>query len=316
MKISDFKLTAADFGTFGQGLQRAECVWADGDGIWTSDARGGIARVAKNAEPELIGSGIVEPNGFSRRPDGGFVVAGIGDGGLYLITPRGETRKLLDSLDGKPLGTVNFAWADGPDRIWLSVMTRKPHWYDALTTTACDGYILRVDDDGRRCQIVADGLDLTNEVKVSPDGRYLYAAETLGCRVVRFAMRSDGSLGQREIVGPESLGRGAYPDGFTFDPFGNIWVTIINHNGLSVIDRFGDVHIVYRDANGQAVEDMIAGVENRNGTVDHLVSCASVSGPVRLPTSLAFGGADGRTAFVGNLASPHLPTFRLPAELG
>ncbi len=315
MKLSDFKLTESDFGTFGRGLQRPECVWADRDGIWVSDMRGGVARVQGDADPDLHGSGIVEPNGFSRRPDGSFVVAGIGDGRFHLILPSGETRVLLDSFDGKPLGTVNYACADGPDRIWLSMMTRLPRWDAALTSENGDGYILRVDGDGARCEIVADGLDLTNEVKVSPDGRYLYAAETMGCRIVRFAIRPDGSLGQRETVGPESLGRGALPDGITFDPFGNLWVTIISQNGLTVIDKHGEAYIVYRDMNEAAVEAMAVGVEQRNGVVDHLVACASENGPLSLPTSIAFGGPDGRTAYVGTLPLAHLPTFRLPDEL-
>jgi sugar lactone lactonase YvrE len=315
MRISEFKLTVSDFGTFGQGLQQPECVWVDRDGIWASDLRGGLAHVKNNADPEVLGSGITTPNGFSRRPDGSFVVAGIGDGGLHLIAPDGETRVLLKSFDGKPLGTVNYACADGPDRIWLSVMTRLPQWHDALTTQKRDGYVLRIDSGGARCEIVADGLDLTNEVKISPDGRYLYAAETLGRRIVRFPIKLNGSLGERELVGPESLGRGALPDGITFDPFGNLWITIISDNGLYVIDKQGAMHIVYRDANEQALEVMAAGVEQRNGVVDHLVACAPENGPLKLPTSLAFGGPDGRTAYVGTLLLPHLATFRLPDNL-
>jgi sugar lactone lactonase YvrE len=310
MKLSDFKLTAADFGTFGQGLERPECVWVDRDGVWSSDLRGGIAHVKQGADPEIVGTGITEPNGFSRRPDGSFVVAGIGDGGLHLVSPDGTTRTLLKSLDGKPLGTVNYAWADGPDRIWLSVMTRAPQWSAGLTSHNPDGYILRI--DGGRCEVVADGLDLTNEVKVSPDGRHLYAVETLGGRVVRFPIRMNGSLGGRELVGPASLGRGAFPDGFAFDAWGNVWVTIINQNGLFVIDRHGDMHVVYRDMKEEAVEVMAAAVERRNGTVDHLVACASENGPLPLPTSIAFGG---RTAFVGTLGLPHIATFPLPDHL-
>ncbi len=128
-------------------------------------------------------------------------------------------------------------------------------------------------------------------------------------------IRADGSLGPREAVGPENLGRGAYPDGFAFDSLGNVWVTIISQNGLSVIDARGDVHVVYHDSNDAAVEAMSVGVERRNGTVDHLVACASQLGPLRLPTSLAFGGVDGRTAYVGSLLMPHLATFRLPDDL-
>ena len=314
MKLADFKLTAKDFGTFGRGLQNPECVWVDGDGIWTSDLRGGVARVTANADGELLGSGIGQPNGFSRRPDGSFVVAGIGDGKLYQIAPTGETRVLLDRFDGKPLGAVNYACADGPDRIWMSVMTRRPQWHDALTAQQGDGYILRVDRNGAHCEIVADGLDLTNEVKVSPDGQFLYAAETMGCRVVRFPIRRDGSLGQKERVGPESLGRDALPDGITLDAVGNVWVTIINQNGLFVIDKHGDVHIVYRDVNEEAVKTLAAHADRRASTVDQLVACADTGGPVRLPTSVAFS-TDGRTAYVGTLTLTHLATFRVPENL-
>ena len=315
MRLAEFRLHDADFTPLGRGLLRPECVWVDNDGIWVSDMRGGVARVREDAEPELRGSGIVVPNGFSRRRDGSFVVAGIGEGRFQLIAPDGRTRTLLDSFDGKPLGTVNYACADGPDRIWLSMMTRKTDWRGALTSWDTDGYILRLDGEGTRCEIVADGLDSTNEVKVSPDGRYLYAAETLGRRVVRFPIRSDGSLGAKETVGPESLGRGAFPDGISFDPWGNLWVTIVSQNGLMVIDKRGDAHTVYSDINTAALEAMTAGVEQRNGTLEHLMACASPTGPLPLPTSIAFGGAGGRTAYVGSLTLNHLPTFRLPERL-
>lgn len=316
MKLADFKLTAADFGTFGAGLERPECVWTDHDGVWASDARGGVALINSDGHPELFGTGIVEANGFSRRPDGSFVVAGIGDGGLHLIAPDGKTRILLDKLDGKPLGAVNYACADGPDRIWLSVMTRALPWHAAMTTKKIDGYVVRVEADGARSEIVADGLDLTNEVKVSADGRYLYGVETFACRIVRFPIRLNGSLGPKEIVGSESLGRDVSPDGITFDAFGNIWITVINQNGLYVMDKHGDVHIVYRDPNERAVKILADAVERRNGAVEQMAECAVVDGPLRLPTSVAFGGPDGRTAYIGSVGGlSHLVTFRMPERL-
>ena len=315
MALSAFKLTAADLLPYGQGLQRPECVWVDREGVWASDARGGVCRVHDDRAPELLGAGIADPNGFSRRPDGSFVVAGLSDGRLYLIAPDGHTRVLLESIDGVPLGAVNYACADGANRIWLSVMTRHLPWVPALQSSERDGYIVRIEGDGARAEVVADGLDLTNEVKVSPDGRYLHAVETLGARIVRYRIRADGSLGAKERVGPESLGRGALPDGMTFDAAGNILITNISQNALQVIDHEGALHVVYSDANAAAVEVLAEAVERRTGTLDHLLACAQVSGPLRLPTSLAFGGADGRTAFVGSVGLTHLATFRIPAEL-
>lgn len=315
MSISRFKLAAADLVPYGQGLQRPECVWVDQDGVWASDARAGVCRVHPDREPELLGTGIADPNGFSRRPDGSFVVAGLSDGRLYHIAAGGRTRVLLESIGGAPLGAVNYACADGPQRIWLSVMTRHLPWVPALQSREHDGYIVRIDGEDARAEIVADGLDLTNEVKVSPDGRHLYAVETLGSRIVRFPIRADGSLGARERVGPESLGRGALPDGLTFDPAGNIWLTIISQNALCVIDLDGAPHVVYSDANAAAVEAIACAVEQRTGTLEHLLACMAVTGPLRLPTSLAFGGPDGRTAFLGSVGLTHLLTFRVPAGL-
>jgi gluconolactonase len=314
MRLVDFELTAADFGSVGVGLQRPECVWSDASGIWVSDG-GGVSHLPAGGKPRRLGSGICEPNGFSRRSDGSFVVAGIGDGGLHLISPAGETRRLLDSYDGRSLGAVNYACADGLGRIWVSVMTRGLPWHTALSARHVDGYILRVDHDGVRCEVVADGLDLTNEVKLSADGRYLYAVETFGSRVVRFAIRHDGSLGEKEAVGPENLGHDVMPDGITFDAVGNLWVTVINQNALFVIDRRHDVHVVYSDPNPRAVAIVADAVAHRNGSVQQLAACAEVTGPLRLPTSVAFGGPDGLTAYIGSVGLSHLATFRLPERL-
>jgi gluconolactonase len=315
MSISDFTLTARDLLPYGHDLQRPECVWSDRDGIWASDARAGVCRIGADGEPQLLGTGIADANGFSRRPDGRFVVAGLGDGRVHEIAADGHTRVLLESIDGAPLGTVNYACADGSRRIWVSVMTRSLPWMPAMRSRKPDGYIIRIDNEHSSAEIVADGLDLTNEVKVSPDGRYLHAVETLGGRIVRFPIRPDGSLGAKESVGPESLGRGALPDGITFDPAGNLWVTIISQNAVHVIDRDGAAHVVYSDPNADAVEAMACAIERRTGTLDHLLACAAVAGPLRLPTSLAFGGPDGRTAFVGSVGLNHLVTFRVPAGL-
>jgi hypothetical protein len=67
--------------------------------------------------------------------------------------------------------------------------------------------------------------------------------------------------------------------------------------------------------NEVAIEAMAAAMDQHASTVDHLAACTTKSGPLQLPTSLAFGGAGGRTAYVGTVVSDHLPTFRLPESL-
>jgi gluconolactonase len=51
-------------------------------------------------------------------------------------------------------------------------------------------------------------------------------------------------------------------------------------------------------------------MQQKTVSAEHLVACAGKT--LNLPTSLSFGGADGRTVYVGSLGLPHLLTFKAP----
>jgi gluconolactonase len=306
-ELKNFSLRPQDFSVFGSGLTRPECVRADQEGIWASDDRGGIARVTDNGIAELRGRGVYEPNGYSRTRDGTFIVAGLKDNKVFRIGTDGRTQVVLEHFAGKPLGCVNTAWVDEKERIWVSIMTRFERWYQALNTEP-DGCVLLIQDGKPR--IVADGLHLTNEIKVDPTGRYLYGVETLGKRVFRYPIEPSGDLGEKQIFGPEDLGHGAFPDGFNFDSEGNVWVTIVSRNGLAVISEDGDQHTLYEEPKHDAVDAMVNAMAAKTATVGHFTACTGET--LALPTSLAFGGPDGRTVYVGSLALPHLLSFRSP----
>ncbi|MBT2560268.1 SMP-30/gluconolactonase/LRE family protein [Pedobacter sp. ISL-68] len=306
--IYDFKLSKADFQTFGNNLSRPECVWCSTDGIWVSDNRGGLAQLDASGAPILLGSGIAEPNGFCRMKNGAFLVGGLSDRTLHMISQGGVTTPFLTEIDGQRLGVVNHAWCDVKGRIWISVMTKGDHWYSALENRAPDGYIVLI--DGKEARIVTENLYLTNEVKVSPDGNYLYAAESLARRIVRFRITANNDLGPKEFVGPEDLGPGNNPDGFTLDAQGNVWVVLVAKNGIGVITTKGDFLEIFTDINVDCLKNWVSGCENFTATAEHLGSCAGEF--LKLPTSLAFGGEDLKTVYVGSLLSPHLYTFRAP----
>ena len=306
-KLKNFVLRPADLDVFGAGLTRPECVRADRDGVWASDDRGGIARVTQNGVAELRGAGVYEPNGYSRTSDGAFIVAGLKDNKVFRIDAEGRVSVILDQFRGKALGTVNTAWTDAQDRVWVSMMTRKERWFQALNTQP-DGYILLIEHGQAR--IVADELHLTNEIKVHPNGKYLYGVETLGKRVFRFPIASSGDLGPKEIFGPADLGHGALPDGFNFDQDGNIWVTIITRNGIMVISEDGGMHTIYEEPKLEAIDAMVKAMQQKTATADHLIACAGEK--LNLPTSLDFGGTDRRTVYVGSLGLPHLVRFNSP----
>jgi gluconolactonase len=304
--LSQFRLAASNFGTFGMGLVRPECVWIDSEGVWCSDGRGGVCEVKPNEAAVTLGQGIVEPNGISRRADGSFVAAGLGDQKVYRIAPNGKTSVILETINGAPLGAVNCAWADG-ERTWISVMSTSHPWPVSMNEGP-KGYIILM--DGRGARIVADGLHQTNELKVSPDGKHLYTVETLGRRIVRFPILDGGALGPKEVVGPNDLGHGAYPDGFAFDVEGNIWLTLIIRNGIGVIDRTGAFHVVYEEPQTAAIDKLVSSIAVKNADIDAMRACVGQHLP--FPTSLAFGGPDGKTVFIGSLPGTHLFTFRAP----
>lgn len=58
------------------------------------------------------------------------------------------------------------------------------------------------------------GSNFTSEVAVSPDGRFVYAANRLHDTIAWFSIAADGRL---QFVGEEAT-RGNYPRSFTFDP--------------------------------------------------------------------------------------------------
>src|SRR3546814_18526278 len=97
-------------------------------------------------------------------------------------------------------------------------------WSDAICSDLADGSIILIDDKGAR--VVADGFHFTNEVRFDAKEEWLYVAETSAKRVTRLRMQADGSLTDREVFGPSSLGTGAI-DGICFDAYGNLWATMI-----------------------------------------------------------------------------------------
>ena len=165
-----------------------------------------------------------------------------------------------------------------------------------------------VDDRGAR--IVADGIYATNEARLDADETYLYVAETMKARILRFPVRSDGSLGEREVFGPDGLGLGGFVDGFTFDAEGNLWVTTVVRNGIGVLTRDGDWHVVLEDPREDVLATFVDKLAAGAATPEDMLAAA---GPrLQFPTSVCFAGPDLRTAYVGSLAMSRLPTFRAP----
>jgi gluconolactonase len=306
--IKEFRLELSDLTFTGHDLVRPESILAQPDGtLWISDGRGGVSRINPNGEQQFLGGLGGEPNGLAMADDGSLLVANMA-GSLQKIHPDGRTEEVLTGIDGEKFSCVNFAFIDSRQRLWLSISTRDPVWWNAVASPRPDGYVVLVDERGAR--IVADGIYFTNEVRLDAKEEYLYIAETMQSRILRYRVQPDGSLSDREVFGPDGLGPGAYVDGFTFDAEGNIWVTTVARNGVGIITPDGDYHVVFEEANEAHL--MSLGEKIAQGTGQPADLAAAAGKTLQLVTSVTFGGPDLRTVYIGSLGMNTLPTFRSP----
>jgi sugar lactone lactonase YvrE len=298
----------------GTGLQRPECVLATARGDrYTADWRGGVAHIRPDGTQTLYtghlpGNRPLRPNGIALRADGSFLLADLGEerGGVFALDRQGDVRPLLERVDGFDLPPTNFVHQDALGRIWITVSTRHRPRAAAYRGDVADGFIVLLDARGAR--IVADGLGYTNEALVSPDGHWLYVNETFGRRLTRFRLAADGSLSGRETVA--SFGAGTFPDGLTFDAAGGLWITSIVSNRVIRVDRDGGQQLMIEDCDPEHLDRceraFIAGTMGR----PHLD--AGGGRLLKNISSLAFGGEDLRTAYLGCLLGDCLAVFESP----
>lgn len=288
------------------GLQRPECVLTHSSGsVYTADRRGGVLKTRPDGSQSLSCNSSLLPNGIAMQPDGGFLVANLGEqGAIWRIAPDGTQSPWLTEVEGRALDRVNFVLLDHFGRVWACISaTDGSDTYPLHTAT---GYIVLQDALGTR--IVADGLHYTNECRVSPDGRYLYVNETFGRRLSRFNVGPSGDLTGKEIL--SRFGDGDFPDGLTLDAQGGAWVVCVGSNRVYRLAPDGERITVIDDA----LPDTTAQLEAAfvAGTLNRPQLSAARGHRLSNITCLAFGGADLRTAYLGCLAGDSLASFRSP----
>ena len=307
--LKEFHLDLSELTFTGHDLVRPESVIAERSGrLWVSDGRGGVTRIDPNGDQQFIGGLGGEPNGLALADDGSILVANFGTGSIQKVHPDGRTEEFLTEVDGLPLTCANYVFIDSRNRLWLSFSTREQLWWSATAHPRPDGYIVLFDEKGAR--VVADGIFVTNEIRLDAKEDYLYVAETMKNRLLRFRVLPDGSLTDKEVFGPSSLGLGALVDGFAFDTQGNIWVATPLRGGVGIITPDGDYHVVFERANEPVLMRFAEKLEQ--GTLELADMLAAAGKTVQFITSVTFGGPDLRTVYAGSLLMDRLPTFRSP----
>ena len=270
--------------TIGQGLRRPEGVMALDDGsLWAADARGGCTRIERDGRISFFGAVGGVPNGICIDQAGNCIVANIGNGEVQRLSPDGRHTVLMTEADGQRMYSPNFPFIDSTGRLWVSNSTSRPDVESALSAPAPDGCLVLI--DGAAPRIVAGGICFANGVALDPEEKYLFVAETMKRRILRYPIRQDGSLGEREVYGPEVLARLGFPDGIAFDEAGNLWVTFPMWNAIGYIDTKGELEVVLEDPERRILQR---------------------------PANICFGWDERKTAFIGSLDGREIPYFEVP----
>jgi len=305
------RLSVDELTHLGVGLNRPECVIASTTGeLFTPDWTLGIARIAPDGkvsaavEAPLIEDGFL-PNGIALMPDGSFLFANLGArGGVWRVGPQGPAEPFLLNVGDYKIPPANFVMIDG-DRVWVTVSaaTRGHAHFSGNEKT---GTIVVI--EGGSARVAADKLTWTNELRISPDGEYLFVNETFACRTTRFNLGADCSLSEKTHI---DFPAGTFPDGLAFDGEGDLWIVCPVSNRIIRMQPDLTWKIVFEDCDPDFFAQMAATYSEGKLTRDMIVNSRGTR--VSNLSSIAFGGPDMKTMFLGSLTMPSLACLRAPA---
>ena len=298
--------------SIGSQLQRPECVLTtSNERIYCSNWDGGVTVIENDGQQfSILANNLdfrLKPNGICLLEDGSFLIAHLGEeeGGVYQLFPDGSAQAFLTHLDNKRIPPTNFVHLDYQGRIWITVSTKTIPRAAAYRSDVQDGFIILYDKGEAR--IVADNLGYTNECLVSEDGNFLYVNETFSRRLSRFDISEKGDLTNKVTL--THFDKGVFPDGLVKDDAGYFWVTSIVSN---------QIIRVAPDGKEQATQ-LIDVDENHLDWVETAFLSHSMGRPhldqvksqkLKNISSLAFGGPDRNTIFLGCLLGHQISKFK------
>lgn len=305
-------LPLSEVNFLGSRLSAPACLLCTSNGdIYSSDARGGVARGRAFGPHELYaaagGREAIRPRGIALQRDGSFLVTNLnGDGGLFRLDRDGRVNEVLRRVEGVELPPTGSVMMDDRGRVWLSVPTRQAPVTAAWRGDVADGFVVLIDGKGPR--IVAEGFGYAGELQVDRRGELLYVAEAFGRRITRFRVDRYGDLSQASVL--TAFGAGTFPHGLTMDIDDHLWVISPVSNRVIRVAPDGSQTLVLEDSETDhlvQVEDAFQAGKLDDGHLDRVQSRK-----LRNISSLAFGGRNLRTAFLGSLQGDRIAYFRAP----
>ncbi len=157
------------------------------------------------------------PNAFGHRRDGSLLVGDAMQRQIHRW--EGKALQPLADLSGITTFCLSDGIVDAQDRLYLGDIGYN--FFDPANKPVDTCVIACVEPDGR-ARVVARDLSFPNGMVVTPNGRTLIVAETMGHRLTAYDVQPDGSLANRRVYAqlPEDVS----PDGIALDAEGAVWL--------------------------------------------------------------------------------------------
>lgn len=165
-----------------------------------------------------------QPSGLGWLPDGRLLVVSMRE--MKVLRLEAGSLVVHADLGGLARHLCNDMVVDQVGRAWVGnfgfdldaeLERRGP---ESVVSDHPATNLVRVDPDGS-VHLAAPQMHFPNGSVVTPDGRTLIVAETLGLRLTAFDIGGDGELANRRVWAEVGL---RAPDGICLDADGNIWV--------------------------------------------------------------------------------------------
>jgi gluconolactonase len=194
-------------------------VWDPARGLLFSDVlHGGVFCLDRAGHVTTLFEHRRGIGGMALHVAGGLVVSGRNVS--FKPFDDTDTRLILDrDPDAGNVG-YNDLTTDAAGRIYVGSLGSSPVFADGLPPRAGDLWLVDLDGSAR---IVATDVRLTNGLGFSPDGRTLYHSDSRRQAVMRYAVKADGSLGEKKTFVTLAAG---VPDGLVVSEDGAVWVAV------------------------------------------------------------------------------------------
>jgi sugar lactone lactonase YvrE len=204
---------------------------ADDNLYFTDITLGGLHKRYPDGRIESFLTDRTWIGGIAFNDDGRVVCAGR-KGMILFDEKTGESRPLLDELDGQPCGAVNDMYPDGEGGIIAGLIDAKNV---GAGRPAEPRPIIRLSPSGKVTRM-AEGIGVPNGIGFSPDRRTLYLSESYKA-LWAFDVDAGLNLSNKRLFADIKDA-----DGLSVDAEGDIWVARFDSWGVTRYRPDGSVH--------------------------------------------------------------------------